>query len=241
MAPTQRPERPGGDAPELAASRLPPLGGRSRGLAAARTGAAGPRRVRGPVLCRSRAVYHARRPADLAARAARRFALPRDQRANVRPRRGTRSGGLFLQPGCREPSRRSRRADPLEAALPLRGHGLAAGGRKDPLRFGPALARTASGRLPPRLRPGRSGRPASPGSLEHFLVERYLLYTTSRGRLLRGRVHHAPYPLQAAECPELEESLLRAAGIARPSGPPLLHYAEGVDVLVFALDEVLRV
>jgi uncharacterized protein YqjF (DUF2071 family) len=89
-----------------------------------------------------------------------------------------------------------------------------------------------------RLAYGPTGTvaPAEPGSLEHFLVERYLLYTSSRGRLLRGRVHHQPYPLQSAVCPELEESLLAAAEIARPPGPPLLHYAQGVDVEVFALE-----
>jgi uncharacterized protein YqjF (DUF2071 family) len=77
--------------------------------------------------------------------------------------------------------------------------------------------------------------PARPGTLEHFLAERYILYTSSRGRLLRGRVHHPPYPLQPGECPELDETLLAAAGLARPDGPPLVHYAAGVDVEVFGL------
>ena len=86
-----------------------------------------------------------------------------------------------------------------------------------------------------RYRPRGEAAPAPPDSLEHFLAERYLLYTTSRGRLLRGRVHHAPYPLQAAECPVLDETLVQAAGIAKPSDAPLVHYAAGVDVEVFPL------
>jgi hypothetical protein len=92
-----------------------------------------------------------------------------------------------------------------------------------------------------RLRYGPRGptAPAAAGSLEHFLAERYLLYTTSRGRLLRARVRHAPYPLQAGACPELQESLLAAAGIARPQAPPLVHYASGVDVDVLALEAVV--
>lgn len=89
-----------------------------------------------------------------------------------------------------------------------------------------------------RYRPVGETAPARPDSLEHFLAERYLLYTLSRGRLLRGRVHHGPYPLQAAECPELDESLVQAAGITRPSAPPLVHYAAGVDVEVFPLEAV---
>jgi hypothetical protein len=91
-----------------------------------------------------------------------------------------------------------------------------------------------------RYRPLGEATPARPDSLEHFLAERYLLYTTSRGRLLRGRVHHGPYPVQAAECPELHETLIQAAGITKPSDSPLVHYAAGVDVEVFPLETVGR-
>jgi len=76
---------------------------------------------------------------------------------------------------------------------------------------------------------------AAPGSLEHFLAERYVLYAERRGRLLRGRVHHPPYPLQAARVSDLEESLVAAAGVQRGSEPPLAHYAKGVSVEVFGL------
>src|SRR5438477_1816080 len=41
-------------------------------------------------------------------------------------------------------------------------------------------------------------RHAMPDTLEHFLVERYVLYATDRTRLYQGRVHHEVYPLQAA-------------------------------------------
>src|SRR4051812_37742834 len=58
--------------------------------------------------------------------------------------------------------------------------------------------------------------PASPGSLEHFLVERYVLYSYTGGRLYRGRIHHQPWPLQGADVFALEETLVAAAGIARP-------------------------
>lgn len=86
-------------------------------------------------------------------------------------------------------------------------------------------------------RPGSSPAAAVPGSLDHFLAERYLLYTTSRGRLLRGRVHHSPYPLQPGECPGLRETMTVAGGVG-VAGPPLVHYAAGVDVTVFALERV---
>jgi uncharacterized protein YqjF (DUF2071 family) len=80
--------------------------------------------------------------------------------------------------------------------------------------------------------------PAVPGTLEHFLVERYYLYCRWAGQLYRGQVHHAPYPLQRAAILSLDENLLAAAGLDRPSQPPLAHYAAGVDVEVFWLRRV---
>ena len=85
-------------------------------------------------------------------------------------------------------------------------------------------------------RPDGPVAPAKPGTLEHFLAERYFLYTQGRtGALLRGQVHHTPYPLQRAVAAELDETLLAAAGITRPADPPLVHYASEVRVDVFAL------
>ena len=106
----------------------------------------------------------------------------------------------------------------------------------------------ASDRLYPDPRPAMTRieaevrepvEPARPGTLEFFLAERYLLYSTSRrGTLFKGRVHHSPYPLQVAEVRSLEESALKAAGIDRPDAPPLAHYAKGVSVEVFGLERV---
>ena len=78
-------------------------------------------------------------------------------------------------------------------------------------------------------------QPAQPGTLEHFLVERYLLYALANGRLHRGQVHHHPYPLQSADALTLDESLLAAAGIRRPDSAPIAHFARGVDVKIYAL------
>jgi uncharacterized protein len=76
---------------------------------------------------------------------------------------------------------------------------------------------------------------AVPGTLEHFLLERYVLYAADGDRLFRGRVHHPPYPMQAASFEGLEEDLLAAAGIRRPPQAPLAHYASAVQVEVFPL------
>ncbi|HWU88225.1 MAG TPA: DUF2071 domain-containing protein [Kofleriaceae bacterium] len=90
-----------------------------------------------------------------------------------------------------------------------------------------------------RCRPLGEPAPAQPGTLEHFLAERYLLYTsTRRGGLLCGAVHHTPYPLQPAEVLACEETLIAAAGIVRPAEVPIAHYASEVAVEIFALERV---
>jgi uncharacterized protein YqjF (DUF2071 family) len=75
--------------------------------------------------------------------------------------------------------------------------------------------------------------PAVSGTLEHFLVERYWLYSYSKGRLFAGQVRHKPYPLQNAQVLHLEENLIKAAGFIRPNIAPLAHYAHGVQVDIF--------
>ena len=86
-----------------------------------------------------------------------------------------------------------------------------------------------------RYRPSGEIRPAVPGTLEHFLAERYILYSYANGALCRGRVYHTPYPLQTAAVSELDENLIAAAGIVRPVSAPLVHFARGVDVRIFPL------
>jgi uncharacterized protein len=81
-----------------------------------------------------------------------------------------------------------------------------------------------------RYRPAGAPGPAAAGTLDHFLIERYVLYAWTGSRLLRGRVRHAPYAVQQAEVEGLRERLTEAAGVTRPEGAPLAHYASGVSV-----------
>jgi len=78
---------------------------------------------------------------------------------------------------------------------------------------------------------------AAPGTFEHFLAERYLLFTHDGTRWLRGQVHHRPYPLFEARLDALDHGMLRAAGLPQPSTAPHLLYSPGVDVDVYALSE----
>jgi uncharacterized protein YqjF (DUF2071 family) len=89
-----------------------------------------------------------------------------------------------------------------------------------------------------RYGPGGAPAPARPGTLEFFLLERYVLFTVSEGRLYRARVHHPAYPAQPAVVPVLRENFLPTIGLSRPEGPPLAHYASEVQVEVFPLREV---
>jgi hypothetical protein len=79
-----------------------------------------------------------------------------------------------------------------------------------------------------------------PGDLAYFLTERYALYSADdRGGLFRGRIDHEPWPLRSAALLRLEESLLRACGLARDASvAPLLHHADAIDVTAFALERL---
>jgi uncharacterized protein YqjF (DUF2071 family) len=76
---------------------------------------------------------------------------------------------------------------------------------------------------------------ATPGTFEHFLAERYLLYASSPHGLRVGQVHHTPYPLRRAEVLAWSEDLLRPAGMPPATGAPHALFSPGVDVEVFAL------
>lgn len=84
--------------------------------------------------------------------------------------------------------------------------------------------------------PGQHLGASTPGSLEHFLIERYYLHVMRRGRLWRGQVHHGAYPVQRARLLGLHDELIGAAGLPQPTTPPpLVHYVKGVDVEIFGL------
>lgn len=80
-------------------------------------------------------------------------------------------------------------------------------------------------------------RVAVPGSLEFFLVERYLLFSASAdGSLHTGRVHHRPYVFADAVCESPSVEPARQAGFdLGQEAPESLLYSPGVDVTVFPL------
>jgi uncharacterized protein YqjF (DUF2071 family) len=78
-----------------------------------------------------------------------------------------------------------------------------------------------------------------PGTLESWLTDRYCLYTVDRrGRLYRGEIQHAPWPLQPAAAEIEINTMAAAAGIILPKTPPLLHFARRADMVAWLLTQV---
>jgi uncharacterized protein len=78
------------------------------------------------------------------------------------------------------------------------------------------------------------GRPkAEPGTLEFFLIERYLLYGYQDGALVEGQVNHEPYPIREA-MPAIATETIRAAAGLEECPWELFHFSPGVNVKVFA-------
>ncbi len=79
-----------------------------------------------------------------------------------------------------------------------------------------------------------------PGSIEHFLTERYCLYTAdSKGRIICCEIHHRSWALQLAEASFFENTMAATAGIALAGAQAeLLHFSRRQDVLVWAPERV---
>jgi uncharacterized protein len=76
---------------------------------------------------------------------------------------------------------------------------------------------------------------AHPGSLGHFLTERYCLYSAPRdGRVFRGEIHHPPWRLQSADAVFTRNTMAESAGVNLPEKEPLLHFARMQNMVAWA-------
>jgi uncharacterized protein YqjF (DUF2071 family) len=75
---------------------------------------------------------------------------------------------------------------------------------------------------------------AEPGTLEHFLTERYCLYAEHEGRLHRAEIHHRPWPLQPAAA---RVDLNTMPPLKVPDDDPQVHYSARQDVVIWPLEE----
>lgn len=84
-------------------------------------------------------------------------------------------------------------------------------------------------------RPTGETRLSEKGSIEHWLTERYCLYTTHDNQVFRGDIHHRPWPLQNAKAEFEMNTVAAAARISLPRVQPLLHFARKQEVLIWPL------
>ena len=87
---------------------------------------------------------------------------------------------------------------------------------------------------------GPTGNPAlaQTGTIDHWLTERYCLYTVSGGQVYRGEIHHQPWPLQPAFFEADKNNMAEASKIDLPDIAPLLHFAKRIDVVVWPIRKV---
>jgi uncharacterized protein len=79
-----------------------------------------------------------------------------------------------------------------------------------------------------------------PGSLAHFLTERYCLYALGHfGRPYRLEIHHPPWPLQTASAEISVNTMTMPIGMEL-AGAPLLHFAKRQDVVCWTPEVIDR-
>ncbi|MFO0094502.1 MAG: YqjF family protein [Gemmatimonadaceae bacterium] len=80
------------------------------------------------------------------------------------------------------------------------------------------------------------GAPAAVGSLAHFLVERYVLFSAdARGRLYRGRVSHTPYRIHTPHLGVFTTGPAACAGFTPDGAPASVLAADPVAVSIHPL------
>ncbi len=94
--------------------------------------------------------------------------------------------------------------------------------------------RSASERTHIRWERGEALPASEPGSIEHFLTERYWLFTKRWGVIKGGRVVHKPWPLRRARVEHLDDTLVASAGL-RVQGEPIAHHSDSIQVEGYGL------
>ncbi len=107
----------------------------------------------------------------------------------------------------------------------------------DEVRYGSVRARrrgAPEARFSGRYRPVGGPFNSHPGTLEHFLTERYCLYAADgKGRIYRGDIHHHPWPLQRAELEVESLAMTGQIGVELPGAEPILHFSRRLGVLAW--------
>lgn len=86
-----------------------------------------------------------------------------------------------------------------------------------------------------RYRPNGEVFNAAPHSLDHFLIERYALFTVPEpGMVMCAEINHEPWNVRPAVAEIIINTLAAAQGISLPNEAPLLHYSDRQDATIWA-------
>jgi len=67
---------------------------------------------------------------------------------------------------------------------------------------------------------------ATPGTLDHWLTERYCLYGSKKpDEIVYGEIHHPSWSLQPAEMEIRVNTMTQPIGIELPDSKPISHFA----------------
>jgi uncharacterized protein YqjF (DUF2071 family) len=77
---------------------------------------------------------------------------------------------------------------------------------------------------------------AAPGTLDHWLTERYCLYGARKpGQVVYGEIHHPQWRLQPAEVEVRANTMTRPIGLELPDSKPISHFARYQEVLAWPI------
>jgi uncharacterized protein YqjF (DUF2071 family) len=84
-----------------------------------------------------------------------------------------------------------------------------------------------------KYEPTSTASRAVTGTIEHWLTERYCLYTVTRKSVLRAEIHHLPWDLQDVTAKFYQNTIATAARLSLSASPDLVQYAERQEVLIW--------
>ena len=77
---------------------------------------------------------------------------------------------------------------------------------------------------------------AAPGTLDHWLTERYCLYGARKpGQVVYGEIHHPQWQLQPAEVEVRANTMTQPIGLQLPNSKPISHFARYQEVVAWPI------
>ncbi|MFD0770574.1 YqjF family protein [Bacillus sp. CGMCC 1.60114] len=80
---------------------------------------------------------------------------------------------------------------------------------------------------------------ANTGTIDHWLTERYCLYSADkRGNIYCGEIHHSPWPLQKIETEIGMNTLFSPFHSGLSKEKPISHFSKGIDSLIWNIKRI---